>query len=156
MELQDLAKSVQLAWHGVNDPINLRHFLNSSIEWGEGDLRQDGQGRLVLRHDSFETHPLSPGESLLLFQDWLESIHSRGKKIKVDMKEGGETVRKMESVLKGNGFKESDLWLTTNFKDMSIEEFGKLRDVFPKVIFQSTVPLRFMFQVMTPEERNDF
>lgn len=151
--LEEIPASIQLAWHGVNDPLNLEHFLQSPIPWGEGDLRRDGNGELILRHDSFDTHPLRDDETLLRFEEWLKALIDRGKGIKIDLKEDGETMAKMIALLKGHRVDESRLWITTNLKDVSIEEYGRLRTVFPKMIFQSTIPIRFMFEQMNEEDR---
>ena len=51
---RDLPRQVELVWHGVNDRANLRHFLASPVRWGEGDVRRDPRGRLVMRHDPFD------------------------------------------------------------------------------------------------------
>lgn len=153
MKLTDIPPTIQLAWHGVNDRLNLEHFLKSPIPWGEGDLRHDGNLGLVLRHDSFDSHPLRADESLLPFEEWLAALQASGKSIKIDLKEGCGTMEKMIQLLKDRRVDESKLWITTNLKDVSMDDFARLRGVFPHVIFQSTIPLRFMFQNMTKEDR---
>jgi hypothetical protein len=153
MKLQEIPKTIQLAWHGVNDHLNLEYFLKSPIPWAEGDLRRDGGLGLVLRHDGFDTHPLRENESLLLFEEWLDALQASGKSIKIDLKEGCGTMEKMIQLLKDRRVDESRLWITTNLKDVSMDDFGRLRGVFPHIIFQSTIPLRFMFQNMTREDR---
>jgi hypothetical protein len=153
MKLDDIPSSIQLAWHGVNDRLNLEHFLKSPIPWGEGDVRGDGNSGLVLRHDGFDSHPMRPGENLLRFEEWLEALQSRDKYIKIDLKEGGGTMEKMIRLLKERKVDESRLWITTNLKDVSTDDYARLRTHFPHIIFQSTVPLRFMFQFMGREDR---
>lgn len=156
MKLTEIPSTIQLAWHGVNDRLNLEHFLNSPIPWAEGDVRGDGNGGLVLRHDSFDTHPMRPDEELLRFEEWLEALQVRNKCIKIDLKEGCETMAKMIRHLKERGIDESRLWITTNLKDVAVDDYGRLRQSFPHIIFQSTIPLRFMFREMGPEDRSSW
>lgn len=153
MKIQDIPESIQLVWHGVNDPLNLDFFIKSSIPWGEGDVRGGLNGSLILRHDNFETHPKRDGERFLRFEDWVKALKKAGKGIQIDLKEGGEVMGKMVSVLKEQGIDEGKLWVTTNLKDVSMDDYASLRGIFPRMTLQSTIPIRFMFSEMNQEER---
>ena len=152
MKLQAIPKTIQLAWHGVNDRLNLEYFLKSPIPWAEGDLRHDGNLGLVLRHDGFDTHPLRENESLLPFQEWLEMLLASGKSIKVDLKEGCGTMEKMIQLLKDHRVDEKRLWITTNLKDVSMDDFVfkmRARALRPTCCFRQIQGLTVTFQ--TPE-----
>lgn len=153
MKLNEIPEGIELVWHGVNDPLNLDYFIRSPIPWGEGDVRGGPNGKLVMRHDSFDTHPLRDGEALVLFDDWIKAFKACGKGIQIDLKEGCETMEKMIAILKAYQVDESRLWITTNLKDVSIDDYTRLRTVFPQMTFQSTIPIRFMFREMNGEER---
>lgn len=153
MKFQEIPPKIDLVWHGVNDDGNLSHFLQSSIRWAEGDVRGNGNGKLILRHDSFETHPKREEEKFLLFDDWVKALKGKRKGVQIDLKEGGETMERMIQILKGHGVGEEDLWITTNLKDVSMDDYLRLKQVFPQIILQSTIPIRFMFKEMNEEER---
>lgn len=153
MKFNEIPQKIELVWHGVNDGLNLDLFLKSPVHWAEGDVRSNGTERLVLRHDGFETHPLREAESLLHFDDWLKALKANGKGIQIDLKEGGETMEKMIGLLKDHKIDESRLWVTTNLKDVSMDDYSHLRKVFPQMTLQSTIPIRFMFKEMNHEER---
>lgn len=156
MKLSDIKNRLQLIWHGVNDHTNLESFLKSDIYWAEGDLRGHEEGLLVLRHDPWDTHPLRPGEGLLDFRHWLKAAHEAGKGIQIDLKEGGSTMDRMIDLLKEFRVTESRLWFTTNLKDVALDDYGRLGRTFPGARLQSAVPLRFMFQAMTADERHSW
>ncbi len=156
MKLSEIPRTIDLVWHGVNDPLNLERFLQSPIPWGEGDLRQDPEGRLTLRHDSFDTHPRREGEPALAFEEWTDRLLAGGKSLKVDLKEGGATQQRLVDLFKKRRVDESRLWITTNLKDVSTDDYGRLRGVFPRAILQSTIPIRFMYQVMAAADRQEW
>ena len=87
----DLPDRVELVWHGVNDRANLRHFLASPVRWGECDVRRDGRGRLVLRHDAFEeAAPPAQGDGparALMADEFLWTAVAEGKGVKLDVKQ---------------------------------------------------------------------
>lgn len=150
-----LPRDILFIWHGVNDPKNLEFFLKSNICVAEGDVRAL-EGRLVLRHDPFDTHPLDPHESLMDVETWVRKLMASGKGVQVDLKEGGETMERVIKLLKDLRVPDDRLWLTTNLKDVSMEDYGRLSREFPKVPLQSAIPHRFMFQDMSVEERAEW
>lgn len=151
--LTDLPRDLQLIWHGVNDPKNLEYFLKSDIYWAEGDLREQREDRLVLRHDPFDSHPLVEGEALLDFRDWLGAVFGAGRGIQIDLKEGGRAMERMIDIVKGAGVPADRLWFTTNLKDVPMDDYARLGQAFPGARLQSAIPIRFMFQDMIPAER---
>jgi hypothetical protein len=151
--LEDLPQGLELIWHGTNDPKNLELFIKSKIRWAEGDVRGDPEGRLVLRHDSFDSHPPHSGEALLDFRDWLRDLLRAGKSIQIDLKEGGETAERVIRALREHRVPQDRLWLTTNLKDVAMEDYARLGREFPKSPLQSAIPHRFMFQDMDRGER---
>jgi hypothetical protein len=84
----------------------------------------------------------------------LEEVHQKGKRIQIDLKEGGDTMRQVAFLIHSFRIVPEKLWVTTNLKDISLEEYGWLHQQFPEAIFQSAIPLRFMFDLMDREERH--
>lgn len=150
--LETLSSSTHLTWHGLNDPLNVTYFLKSSIPWGESDVRLGPDGHLVLRHDPPEELHWEHSE-LMRFDDWVDALVRGGKKMVMDLKEGGEALDQVISILRRHSLNANHLWFATSLKDVSVEDYTKLRQAFPAAVFSSTIPLRFMFQSMDRAQR---
>lgn len=140
MGIADLPATVQLVWHGVNDPANLRQFLGSDVPWAELDvnLAPDGQ-TLILRHDTFEELPRGPHEELLSFSETLPRLLDRGKAIKIDFKVAGPWVEAILDLLDRAYIPADRLWLNGSLDFLGEETVRTMAARYPGVIVQ--VPL---------------
>jgi hypothetical protein len=135
----DLPNQVQLVWHGVNDEINLREFLSSTIGWGEVDVRRDPREQLVLRHDSFERTPWTKDEPLLTFAAALDAFAGHGRGLKLDLKEGPGVLEEVIALLEEHGFDNDRLWFNASIEAVGVEGFRKLRSAYPGAVVQCPV-----------------
>jgi len=135
----DLPDQVQLVWHGVNDEVNLREFLSSTVGWGECDVRRDPRQRLVLRHDSFERTPWTRDEPLLTLATALEAFAGHVRGLKLDLKEGPGVLDEVLALLEGHGFDDDYLWFNASIDAVDAEGFRRLRSAHPGAIVQCPV-----------------
>jgi hypothetical protein len=134
-----LPRHVQLVWHGVNDPANLRQFMLSGVFWAEIDVRDDPSGELILRHDSFETTPALPNEEWLIYDDTLAELANNGVGIKIDIKGGADVLdRILESVASWQ-LPDDRLWFNGNIEAIGQEGFRRIRAVHPAAIVQCPI-----------------
>ena len=139
VEEDDLPDQVHLVWHGVNDEINLREFLSSTVSWGELDVRHDPRQRLVLRHDSFERTPWTRDEPLLTLAAALEAFAGHARGVKLDLKAGTGVVDDVLALLAGHGFDNNCLWFNASIEALGDEGFRRLRSAYPGAIVQCPV-----------------
>lgn len=128
---RDIRERVTLVWHGINDAGNLRQFLASSVHWGECDVRRDPRGRLVSRHDSFERSPWRRDEPHLPLDRLLHETARHGKAIKLDLKEGGETVERVLERAALHGFGADRLWFNGEIGAPRESDFRRLAAAVP-------------------------
>ena len=134
-----LPRQIQLAWHGINDEVNLRQFLASDIRWGECDVRMDPiDNEVILRHDSFVDAPLSLDEECLGFGRLLERLCDTDKCIKIDLKLNGLTDRVLEFI-DTYSIEDSRLWLNGGVENVKEQGFRKLATAHPHAIVQCPV-----------------
>ncbi len=155
MSEQHLPQHVQLVWHGVNDPWNLRQFLASPVGWGECDVRLDPVGRLVLRHDSFEENPWTPDEHPMLLEDVVAAFVEHGRGLKLDLKQATEaTVDRVLEVIAGR-IPDHRLWFNAGLDALGEDGFRRLAVTYPASIRQCPVgflaPLVFSAPVRARE-----
>ncbi|HDH02991.1 MAG TPA: hypothetical protein ENH15_01940, partial [Actinobacteria bacterium] len=124
---QALPPEVQLVWHGVNDPANLKQFIASGVPWAEIDVREDPSGRLILRHDSFETTPALPDEEWLIYDEVMAELVSHGVGIKLDIKGGADVLDRVLSSVACLQLPDDRLWFNGELESIGEEEFGKIR-----------------------------
>jgi phosphoglycolate phosphatase-like HAD superfamily hydrolase len=134
-----LPHRVQFVWHGVNDEANIRQFVSSSVEWAEFDVRTDGEGRLILRHDSLAQTPLEEGEELLPLDDALGRLNAFGKAVKLDLKEDGGAVDAVIDVVRRHGYPVERLWFNGYVEVLGEAGFRKLSAAFPGAILQCPI-----------------
>jgi hypothetical protein len=138
----DLPGHVELAWHGVNDRANLRHFLASPVRWGECDVRRGPQGRLALRHDPFDAAPGYGGgdgaERPLLAEELLRVAGTAGKGVKLDVKEH-DTLDGLVALLGRVGVPGRDLWFNGRLDVLGEQGFRLLRGTWPDAIVQCPI-----------------
>ena len=146
----DLPDQVQLVWHGVNDEVNLREFLSSTVGWGELDVRRDPRQRLVLRHDSFERTPWSRDEPVLTLAAALEAFAGHVRGLKLDLKDGTGVVDEVLALLDGHGFDDDRLWFNASIETVGADGFRRLRSAYPGAIVQCPVDFLAPLVVAAP------
>jgi hypothetical protein len=137
----DLPDRVELAWHGVNDRANLRHFLASPVRWGECDVRRDPDGRLALRHDPFTSSapPAAGGQPAgLMADEFLGVALAAGKGVKLDVKEPDITDELLELIAR-RGAAGRDLWFNGRVDVLGREAFRRLRRACPAATVQCPI-----------------
>ena len=135
----DLPDQVQLIWHGVNDEVNLREFLSSTVGWGECDVRRDPRQRLVLRHDSFDQTPWTRNEPLLTLATALEAFAGHVRGLKLDLKDGSGVLDEVLALLERHGFDDDHLWFNASLEAVGAEGFHRLRSAHPGAVVQCPV-----------------
>lgn len=151
-----LPRHVQFVWHGVNDAENLRHFLSSSIDWAECDIRLDSEGKkLVLRHDSLEETSIQKIENLLTLEELLDSIKKFDKFIKLDLKENGKTLDKVLDLIKDFQLYDSRLWFNAKIDDIEQRGFQKVVNAHPLAIVQCPIDEFALLILHAPNKAKD-
>ena len=142
----EIGRRVTLVWHGVNDAHNLRQFAGSAIRWAELDVRRDPLGRLILRHDSFDETPWRRDEELMLLRTCLEALRSSGRSVKLDLKEGGETLEEVLDTVEHVGFADRELWFNGGVETVDEVGFREIGRRHPGAIVQC--PIDFLVPLM--------
>ena len=149
---RDIRERVTLVWHGINDAGNLRQFLASSVHWGECDVRRDPRGRLVSRHDSFERSPWRRDEPHLPLDRLLHETARHGKAIKLDLKEGGETVERVLERAALHGFGADRLWFNGEIGALRESDFRRLAAAHPGAVLQCPADFLGPLAAAVPDE----
>lgn len=134
-----LPRQVQLVWHGVNDPANLRQFIASEVFWAEIDVRHDPSGKLVLRHDSFETTPALPNEEWLIYDEAIAKLANSGSGIKLDIKDGVDVLDRVLKSVASLQLPDDRLWFNGEIESIGEEEFHRIRAAHPTAIVQCPI-----------------
>ena len=151
-----LPSKIQFVWHGVNDDVNLRQFLASEIHWGECDIRLDPvSGRLILRHDSFNVSPLQEDEEWLNLDTVLARLHKHEKRVKLDLKTGGNLIDQVLGLVERIGFAASDLWFNGTVEDLNEDGFRKLSQAHPGAILQCPVDFLVPLVCSAPQKAHE-
>ncbi|MCB0131659.1 MAG: hypothetical protein KDD78_12455 [Caldilineaceae bacterium] len=138
--LETLPPDVTYVWHGVNDSVNMRHFLGAPVQWGELDINVDEDGKqLILRHDSYRDTPHWPGEQPLKVLDVLPRLLFYGKSVKLDFKVGDSVLERVLTWLEQNGVPPIRLWFNADFDLLGDYWIRQLAGRFPFAVIQ--VPL---------------
>lgn len=148
-----LPKHVQFVWHGVNDEANLRQFLASNVQWAECDVRLDPvRSRVVVRHDSFNRHPLKDGEALLTLRNVVTRIRRADKSLKLDLKEGQTSADALVRSLHDLDVNERHLWINGSTQDLTEDIFRQISREFPNAVLQC--PVGYMApRILSEQER---
>jgi hypothetical protein len=151
-----LREHVELVWHGVNDEENLAQFLSSGIRWAEIDLRLDPSGRLVLRHDGFDDRPWNREEHPLPAHTAIEAIAAAGRSIKLDVKEGGDTLRAALDLIDSFALRRDRVWFNADVEVVGAEGFALFRDCYPTS--NASCPIDFLVPLFSvaPDEADAF
>jgi hypothetical protein len=147
----DLPQHVQIVWHGVNDPANLRQFLASPVRWGEIDVRRGMHGEVVLSHDPDNTPPRPVTEPRLLLDDCLEAFRRAGKGIKLDIKDPG-VVDDLLDQLRPSGLDDEDLWFNGRIDVLGETTFRRLAATHPGAVLQCPADFLGPLVVAAPSE----
>ena len=147
-----LPRSVQLAWHGVNDPANLRQFMSSDVFWAEIDVRDDPAGELILRHDSFQTTPALPNEEWLIYEDTLAELANSGVGIKFDIKGGPDVLDRVLKSVASWQLPDDRLWFNGDIEAIREEGFRRIRAAHPAAIVQCPIGWLNPLQHAAPDE----
>jgi phosphoglycolate phosphatase-like HAD superfamily hydrolase len=134
-----LPHRVQLVWHGVNDPANLKQFIASGVYWAEIDVRDDPSGEFILRHDSFETTPALPDEEWLIYDNAVSELAGSNVGIKFDIK--GET-NVLDQVLASVAtlqLPDDRLWFNGDIGSIGEAGFRRIRAAHPSAIVQCPI-----------------
>lgn len=148
----DLKRRVQFVWHGVNDEENLRQFLASDVHWAECDVRRDPLNRLVTHHDGFEEAPLDHLEEPLSLQDLLRRLKADDRAVKLDLKQGGDTLDALLAAIAASGFTDDMLWFNSSLEDLGGEGFSRLRELFPRAVI--SCPANFLAPLVATMPQN--
>jgi hypothetical protein len=148
---RDLPQHVQIVWHGVNDPANLRQFLASPVRWGEIDLRRDPHGELVLRHDAFDVLPVGLREHRLHLDDCLDAFRGAGKAVKLDLKDAG-AIDEVFAKVRRSSLDDDDLWFNGNIDTLGETGFRRIVEAHPGAIVQCPVDFLGPLAVAAPGE----
>ena len=150
----DLPDRVELAWHGVNDRANLRHFLASPVRWGECDVRRDPQGRLALRHDPFggtgAPLPGGPPAAPLMADEFLRAALAAGKAVKLDIKQP-DIDDELSELVGRSGAAGHDLWFNGRVDVLGRDAFRRLRRAWPAATVQCPIDMLAPAIVATPD-----
>ncbi len=129
---------VQLVWHGVNDRDNLNMALASDVAWIEVDARRmPNHDAIIVRGDSLEDRPLSPGESWLTLDDVVSAIKAHSKRIKIDFKNASDDfLHETMKLLHAHHMQDDALWFNGRVEEIGQSGFRLLADAFPGAIRQ--------------------
>lgn len=134
----DLPQHVQIVWHGVNDPANLRQFLASPVHWGEVDVRYDPHGDLVLRHDAFGDTPAKAHEQQSRLADWLDAFRGAGRGVKLDLKDAA-TIDEVLRQVRRSGLDDDDLWFNGRLDTLGEHTFQRIVAEHPRAVVQCPI-----------------
>lgn len=138
-----LPAQLQLVWHGVNDPVNLRQFLSSPVEWAEFDVNLDPAGRtLILRHDTFAERAQTEAEQWLGLKAALAQARRWGKSAKLDFKIGGGWIDQALAVVAEFDFPHHQLWFNADVEILDEVHVRQLAANYPAAIIQ--IPIGFL------------
>lgn len=137
---EQLPPQVQIVWHGVNDPINLRQFLPSPVRWAELDVNLDPTGAaFILRHDSFDERPLVAGERWLTLDAALAACKQWQKAVKLDFKAGGDAIDQALTLVDAYGLRAEQLWFNGELSILTEPVVRRLAMHYPGAIIQAPI-----------------
>lgn len=153
---RDLPRHVQLVWHGVNDRANLRHFLGSSVHWGEVDVRWSARGELMLQHDpAGKGHAPGRGangsDQSLPVAECLAAFAEAGKGIKLDIKDRAAVDGVLEQVAR-SGLEGDRLWFNGRIDRLGDETFSRVAAAHPQAIVQCPIDFLGPLMVAAPHQ----
>lgn len=144
-----LPQNVHHVWHGINDAENLKQFLNSTIQWGEVDVRQDGLTKIpYLCHDDFsKIVDLNKSITTPYLHDFLVELRSKNKKVKIDLKLGSELIDIVLDMTRQCGFPDQDLWFNGKIDVLTEGGIARIKKERPGAIIQ--IPIDFLTPMLS-------
>lgn len=137
---ESLPSQIDLVWHGVNDPINLRQFLPSPVRWAELDVNVDVDGdRLILRHDTFTERPAVIGERWLSLEAALAACTQWQKAVKLDFKVGGDAIEQALALVDAYGLRAEQLWFNGELAILDAPVVRRLAARYPGAVMQAPI-----------------
>jgi glycerophosphoryl diester phosphodiesterase len=142
------AGTAELIWHRANERSELDAFLSSGVRWVECDVRLDGAGTPRLSHPRLGRG--DTGSSLEL-GSWLSTVRSAGRRVKIDLKEGGPTLTAALDEVDRHGFEDQDLWFNAAMEVPGRAGWRRIGDARPGA--RRSVPLDTLapYLVETPD-----
>lgn len=137
---EQLPTAVDLVWHGVNDPINLRQFLSSPVPWAELDVNLDPTGtQLILRHDTFAERPAAADESWLAVEQAIAACAQGNKALKLDFKVGDGWIERALALVDRYGFAPDRLWFNGEVAILTEAQVRQLAERYPGAVIQAPI-----------------
>jgi hypothetical protein len=99
--------SAELVWHRTNETSEIEGFLESDVSWAECDARVDDSGLVWVSHEPLDA---SIGKPEMDLASWMQIVRSEGRCAKIDLKEGGPTLKTALEIAERLGFPDEDLW----------------------------------------------
>lgn len=152
----DVPDGVQLAWHGINDEINLREFLGSRVRWGECDVRRDPGDRIVVRHDSYAATPATHDERPLALAAVLDAFAVHDRSVKLDLKEGAGIIDEVVTLLGDRGFDGERVWFNGRIEVVGAKGFAAVRRRYPDAVVQCPVDFLAAVASVAPPRARSF
>jgi len=148
---KSLPDHVQFVWHGVNDRRNLERFLASNIRWAEFDLHLDGKDRRIVLGDQLLNTCVDAPEQLYI-DEVIDTLLSRNKSVKLDLKENGPLIERVICFLKKWGVSDSNIWFNADVHRIQEIGFRTLAMAFPGAIIQSPIDFMVPLILSTPSK----
>ena len=137
---EQLPPTIDLVWHGVNDPINLRQFISSPVPWAELDVNLDPtSAALILRHDTLDERPALPGEQWLTLEAALCRCAQWQKKVKLDFKVAGAPMEQSLALVDHYGFAAERLWFNGEVRILDEPWVRRLAEHYPGAVIQTPI-----------------
>lgn len=136
----DLPRTVDFAWHGVDDAERLRDFLASGVHWCEVDVRVHPEdGELVVRDEAFAADSGSWSERPLRLTHVLDACRTHGRGIKIDLREGGPALVRLLDALHAHELGDEDLWFNATVDRVGEAGLRRLAEHHPGAVVQCPV-----------------
>ncbi|MFC1481552.1 HAD family hydrolase [Candidatus Neomarinimicrobiota bacterium] len=133
-------RHIQFVWHAGRNLAQLDHFLSSNISWIELDVRHDPRtGEVIIRHRDLEERPIESGEQVWPLEPTLKALHGAQKRVKFDIKEGGDFLDRLLVMLEQIRFEDEDLWFNGNIERLQESGFRRLHEHYPYATLQCPV-----------------
>lgn len=137
---EQLPSSIDLVWHGVNEPINLRQFVSSPIPWAELDVNlEPASATLILRHDTMDERPVAAGERWLTLETALCACAQWQKAVKLDFKVSGHPIEQSLALVDQHGFSAERLWFNGEVRILNEPWVGRLAARYPGAVIQAPI-----------------
>ncbi len=125
-------RHTRLVWQGLTDESRLERFLSSNVGWGELSVRLDPVSHLpITRRESVWSLPLAPHEEFVPLETALYRMKAENKRVKLDLKEAGESMARALDLVATMGFSDQELWFKSTVDAIGHQGFAYLARCFP-------------------------